>query len=187
MNEKQPVAEPRRGRIRSAWRRLRSNYWRALLIDAALILTVFAAVHAWQTRELPLDEAAPETVLPLLDDAAFRSAIRAGEGGIVYFFAPWCGICRVSISNLDKLVADGRVAWATVIALDYEDPAEVRDFIAKTGVALPVLMGTSRTAGDWSIGAFPTYYVIDAEGQIRSRSVGYSTTIGMLIRNWLAK
>jgi hypothetical protein len=34
--------------------------------------------------------------------------------------------------------------------------------------------------------AFPTYYVIDADGRISSRSVGYSTGFGMLMRNWLA-
>jgi hypothetical protein len=28
--------------------------------------------------------------------------------------------------------------------------------------------------------------VIDADGQISSRSAGYSTGLGMLIRNWMA-
>jgi hypothetical protein len=40
---------------------------------------------------------------------------------------------------------------------------------------------------DWSVRAFPTYYVIDAAGQIQARSVGYSTWLGMLMRAWLAQ
>ena len=46
-------------------------------------------------------------------------AVSEGEAGIVYFFAPWCFYCRTSIGNLDDLVADGNVAWATAVALDY--------------------------------------------------------------------
>jgi hypothetical protein len=50
-----------------------------------------------------------------------------------------------------------------------------------------VLLGDGRTATDWSVRGFPTYYVIDADGQIHSRSVGYSTLAGMWLRNWLAR
>ena len=170
-----------------AWTRFRSNFWLSLAFDAVLIAAVFYAVHSWQTRALPIDEPAPETVLALLDGSGIRSAMNDGEAGIVYFFAPWCFYCRTSIGNLDGLVADGQVSWATTVALDYTGAGEVQEFIDKTGVSLPVLMGNPGTASDWSVRAFPTYYVIDAEGRISSRSVGYSTGFGMLVRNWLAR
>jgi hypothetical protein len=63
----------------------------------------------------------------------------------------------------------------------------VQEFTDRTGILLPVLMGNPGTASDWSVRAFPTYYVIDADGRIRSRSVGYSTKLGMYIRHWLEK
>lgn len=173
--------------LRERWRRFRAQKALSLLIDVALILAVFAAVHAFQTRNLPLDEAAPATVLELLDGAGSYTAVRPGATGIVYFFAPWCVYCKTSIDNLDGLVADGSVAWGTAIALDYGERAEVDEFVQKTGVTLPVLMGHAGTATDWSVRAFPTYYVIDADGRITSRSVGYSTWLGMRLRAWKAK
>lgn len=163
------------------WRRLRANTWSALAFDVSVLVLVFLAVQAWQTRDLPIDEPAPRTVLPLLDGGV-DAAVREGEAGIVYFFAPWCRVCRASIANLDELVTDGRVPWARVVALDYADAEEVRAFIRATGVTLPVLMGDPATAADWSIRGFPTYYVIDAEGRITSRAVGYSTALGMWYR-----
>jgi thiol-disulfide isomerase/thioredoxin len=172
--------------LKNLWRRLRAHFWASLAFDVALIAAVFFAIHAWQTRDLPIDEAAPATALPLLGGAGLQSAIGEGQAGIVYFFAPWCAVCRVSIGNLDDLVADGRVAWATVVALDYADETEVAAFIERTGVSLPVLMGDRGTAVDWSVPGFPTYYVIDAEGRIDSRSVGYSTKLGMWLRAWRA-
>jgi hypothetical protein len=172
--------------IKNGWTRLRSHFWASLAFDVAVLAAAFLAAHAWQTRDLPIDQAAPGTVRPLLDGGGAQSAIRVGEAGIVYFFAPWCRVCRASIGNLDDLVADGHIAWATTVALDYADADEVRAFVNRAGVALPVLMGDGATAADWSIRAFPTYYVIDAEGRIRSRSVGYSTWLGMWFRAWKA-
>jgi thiol-disulfide isomerase/thioredoxin len=176
-----------RFRINAAWRRFRSRFWMSLAFDALLIAAVFFAVHSWQTRNLPVDQPAPETVLALLDGSGIRSAVTPGKAGIVYFFAPWCFYCRMSIGNLDDLVADGDIAWAMVVALDYSNATEVQEFIDKTGVSLPVLMGNPATAADWSVSAFPTYYLIDAQGRISSRSVGYSTKLGMWLRVWRAR
>ena len=174
-------------RLISGWKQFRSHFWGALLFDVVLIAGVFFAVHAWQTRDLPIDESAPETVLALLDGSGISRAISDGDAGIVYFFAPWCFYCRTSIDNLDELVKEGVVAWGSVVALDYADAAEVQEFIDETGVSLPVLMGNPATAADWSVRAFPTYYVIDSNGRISSRSVGYSTKLGMRYRHWRAK
>jgi len=169
-------------RIQSGWQQFRSNFWRSLALDVVLILTVFFAIHSWQTRNLPVDQPAPDTILPLLDGSGMRSALTRGETGIVYFFAPWCFYCRTSIGNLDDLVAGNEAAWGVAVALDYADAGEVRAFVDETGISLPVLMGDASTAGDWSVRAFPTYYVIDASGRISSRSVGYSTQLGMWLR-----
>jgi thiol-disulfide isomerase/thioredoxin len=144
-------------------------------------------VSMWQTRDLPDDEHTPPLELVWLDDMQADSVLVAGEVGVVYFFAPWCFYCRNSIDNLDELVASGKLAWARVVALEYESLDDVRDFIDETGVHLPVLLGSSQTTKDWQIRAFPTYFVIDGEGQIASRSVGYSTKIGLRTRVWMSE
>lgn len=168
------------------WKKLREHKALSLLLDVALIVGVFLAIHAWQTRNLPVNELAPETFLPRLDGSGISTPFQPGEAGVVYFFAPWCTVCKTSIDNLDDLVTDGSIAWGAAIALDYGDDDEVQAFIDQAGVSLPVFMGHSGTASDWSIRAYPTYYVIDAEGRISSRSVGYSTWLGMRVRAWRA-
>jgi thiol-disulfide isomerase/thioredoxin len=172
--------------MKTLWNRLRSRFWLSLAFDAAVLALVLFSVHAWQTRDLPANEPAPATVLPLLGSAEQQAAITPGAVGIVYFFAPWCRVCRVSIGNLDSLVKNGQLAWGTVVALDYADADEVQSFIDRAEVSLPVLLGNPRTAAEWSVRVFPTYYVIDAAGRIHSRSVGYSTWAGMWVRSWFA-
>ncbi len=170
-----------------SWRKFRSHYWLALGFDLFALILLMWGIHAWQTRDLPLGEPAPTTVLNLLTSGDLATAVKHGESGVVYFFAPWCAICKHSIGNLDQQLQDGDLNWATAVALDFGHQSEVLEFVSETGVALPVLLGSNRTAQDWNIQAFPTYFVIDAEGNIASRSVGYSTSIGLRLRNWWAQ
>jgi thiol-disulfide isomerase/thioredoxin len=168
------------GRIRAAWTALRASRWGSLAFDVGVILLVFMAIHSWNTRELPSGASVPVLDLARLDlqrsgEGAKAGALPPGETGVVYFFAPWCFYCRNSIDNLESLVRGGDIAWARAVALDYDNLDEVRSFVAKTGWTQPVLLGNEETAGEWSIRAYPTYFVIGPDGRIESRSVGYST------------
>lgn len=173
------------GRIKSGWKALRGNFWGKLAVDVALLVSVFVLISMWQTRNLPGGEYTPPLELGWLDDMRADSVMVPGETGVIYFFAPWCFYCRKSIDNLDDLVASGKLSWARVVALEYESLEEVREFIRETGIDLPVLLGGPKTSTDWQIRGFPTYFVIDGEGRIASRSVGYSTRIGLQVRAWL--
>ena len=172
-------------RLKSGWKALRGNFWGSLAFDVAILISIFVLISMWQTRNLPDDEHTPPLELSWLDDMRADSVMVSGETGVVYFFAPWCFYCRKSIDNLDELVASGKLSWARVVALEYESLDDVREFIRETGIDLPVLLGGPQTSKDWQIRGFPTYFVIDGDGKIVSRSVGYSTKIGLQIRAWL--
>ena len=172
-------------KLQTAWKALRANYWGSLAFDVTVILMAFALLQAWQTRNLPDDEHTPPLELAWLDDKQADSVMVPGETGVIYFFAPWCFYCKHSIGNLNKLVASGKLSWARTVALDYRNLDEVREFIRETNINLPVLLGNQQTFQDWQIRAFPTYFVINGKGQITSRSVGYSTSIGLQSRVWL--
>ncbi len=172
-------------KLKSGWKALRGHFWGSLAVDAALIITAFVLISMWQTRNLPDDDHTPPLELAWLDDMQADSVMVSGQVGVVYFFAPWCFYCRSSIDNLDELVSNGKLAWARVVALEYENLDDVREFIKETGVHLPVLLGGPKTTSDWKIRGFPTYFVIDGNGQIVSRSVGYSTKIGLQARVWM--
>lgn len=172
-------------RIRSGWKALRGNFWAALAVDVVLLISVFVLISMWQTRNLPDDEHTPLLEAVWLDDMRAESILVSGETGVVYFFAPWCFYCKKSIDNLDDLVSSGQLAWARVVALEYESLDDVREFIKETNVSLPVLLGGPQTSNDWQIRGFPTYFVIDGDGSIVSRSVGYSTKIGLQARVWM--
>lgn len=173
--------------LRAGWRRLRARPVLATVLDVLVLVGIMFAIHAWQTRNLPVDKPAPVRPLMTLADGTIRSPMNTGEVGVVYFFAPWCHVCRASMGNLDDLLADGKVAWASAIALDYENTAAVDDFVDDVGITMPVFLGGMQEIAFWKIRAYPTYFVINANGKIVSSSVGYSTKAGLRFRVWWAR
>ncbi len=163
------------------------RFIRGFLTNAALILAVLAGGHWWQTRNLlPAGSAseAPSFTLLDMDGTPHDLAATKGRKVLLYFMAPWCGVCHQSIDNLQK-IRDGKSSEDLaifVIAQDYQDPVEVREFLAKHTLNIPVLLGTDQTLSDYKISAFPTYYILDREGRIQSQSVGYSTELGIRLR-----
>ena len=110
--------------LRERWQQLRSRFWLSLLFDVLILIAVVLMIHAWQTRNLPIDEPAPKTVLAILDSDEAGSAVSAGEAGIVYFFAPWCFYCRSSIGGIDDCDGTNCLASSNVDIVRNEDAAK---------------------------------------------------------------
>lgn len=136
---------------------------------------------------LAVDEAVPQLHLPEL------SAVTENTGNpvvdihwqkrdktLVYFFAPWCTVCSVSMPGL-SLLPDSD-AQIVVVALDWQSVDEVKLFIEKVGYEGTVLLGTDKIKAAYKIDAYPSYYVVDSEGNVVHRDRGLSTPPGIWFR-----
>ncbi len=156
------------------------------IIELTIATVLFLLFSAWRESDLLSSDGsspAPYFSLPTLaqPDTRFSLAELKGETSVLYFFAPWCTICRVSMPNLETL-AEKQGVRVIAVALDYEHPAEVVRFVEDLGLSMPVLLGDRNTAGNYRISAFPTYYVVNPELKITARSMGYSTELGLKLR-----
>ena len=149
------------------------KYWK----DIALILIVITGITAWQERNLLADNQPAENFeLPILESSDSSLMFTPGKQTLVYFFAPWCSICKLSIGNLAAISDDVN---AVAVALDYTSTSEVSEFIGEQEVQVPVLMGNRLVSSAYKISAFPTYYLIDTDGKIAEKSMGYSSSLGL--------
>ncbi len=167
------------------WRENKYNAW---LMDAVLLTAFIVLLSWWQGRGTlkAAGQPAPDFQLTALDGSKHQLSSYQGRQVLLYFFAPWCGICRLSADNLNDLRAarSEQDLQIMMVALSYDDVAEVEAFVTDLDLQVPVLLGQAKQLADYQIQGFPTYYVVDEAGLLDSRSIGYSTELGMRLRTW---
>lgn len=161
--------------------------WKRRLLEAAVFLALFLAVRAWQRRGVAEGRA------PALEATTVtgESVVVPGEGAtLVHFWATWCGVCDAMDGNVAAVARDARVV---TVAVQSGDAAAIVAALAEDGLAtegrpaFPVVADPSGAlAARWGVSAYPTSFVIDADGEIRSVEVGYTTEVGLRARLALA-
>jgi peroxiredoxin len=159
--------------------------WR-LLLELLVVVAIVAGVQAWRARGLlPADErtAAPPFELHDLEGRTWTAASLAGRTTVLYFFAPWCGVCAASSPQLrwfDRWSGDD--VQIVMVGLDWSNESELAAYAARHELSMPILAGGAQIAADYRIRGYPTYYVIDRSGRIARRSIGYTTAPGLWLR-----
>jgi len=157
---------------------------RRFAIDAALFLLILAAVGAWQTRDLVSSGTpAPDFVLRDLDGVSHRLADLKGRKVLLYFWAPWCGVCKAVAPNVASIAESaGDDVEVLSVALSFKSAEDVARVAREEGIPGTVLLGDGAVREAWSVSAYPTFYVLGADGTIRHSVVGYSTWLGLRAR-----
>lgn len=168
------------------FKKIRENKYNALLMDAVLIVLVLMAFSWWQNKGslAAAGQPAPDFVLSSLDGETYQLSDYRGQQVLVYFFAPWCHICRASAPNLNDLreARKKEDLMIIMIAQSYESIQAIEEFVADLDLKVPVLIGHEQQMQDYQIKGFPSYYVVNEQGKLASRSIGYSTELGMRFR-----
>jgi peroxiredoxin len=174
--------------VRAAWQRARQRRWVRWGMDLALMVVLFMAVMAWQTRHLPgSGTPAPDFQLRTLTGEQVSLAELRGKPTVLVFWAPWCKVCKSessTVSALRNMVGDK--AHVLTVAVSYRSEKDVQRFVRQTKADYPVLLGTPELEDAFGVTAFPTTFVLSSEGRIQESSVGYTTRLGFLWRLWRA-
>jgi peroxiredoxin len=162
---------------------------RSLLLNTGFAAIVFFGLLAFQARNmLPSDsQPAPPLLGMTLGGNVYSLEDAESRPVLVYFFAPWCRICAASAGNLNRLRKwrDEEDIEIIAVALDWGAADEVREYVERHDLNIPVVLGDANVARRWQIQAFPSYYVLDTEHRVIRRDVGYSTQLGLWLRAWL--
>ncbi|MBF0236246.1 MAG: TlpA family protein disulfide reductase [SAR324 cluster bacterium] len=160
-------------------RKSRQHRWISLLMDLLVMAIVVWGFQLWQTRNLLPENGtlpAPDFELTALDGKRYRLSEQKGSQVFLYFFAPWCQVCSLNVSNLADLKQaredEGLIIW--LVALSWDNPNQVQKFAEKHDIRLPILLGNAEVSGNFRIQAFPTWYVINRDGMVLDSVVGYS-------------
>ena len=162
---------------------------RSFLLNAGLMALIFFAALAFQSRNmLAADgQVAPDLQGITLAGEPFKLKDAGARPALVYFFAPWCKICAASAGNLNRLRRwrDTDDIQIVAVALDWAAAQEVRDYVERHDLNVPVVLGDANVAREWQVQAYPSYYVLNSDYQVIRRDIGYSSQLGLWLRAWI--
>jgi thiol-disulfide isomerase/thioredoxin len=119
---------------------------------------------------------APDWELTDLNGKAVKFSDFRGNVLILDFWATWCAPCRIEIPHFVELQKQYGNKGLTVIgvSLDEQGPEVVKKYVKRLGVNYPIVMGNEKVVEAYGgIDAIPTTFVIDRQGRIMSRHMGY--------------
>lgn len=130
---------------------------------------------------------APDFALSDLDGQQYRLSQYQGQVVILDFWATWCGPCRMAMPQVNQTYLDYRDRGLAVFAinLDGRDREQmVREFIGQAGYQFVALQGGMMGIGIdqvYGVTGIPTTFVIDRQGVVRYRHIGYRDDLGKML------
>jgi len=131
-------------------------------------------------RKSMLNEKAPVFALIDLDGKKIDLAELKGKVVIVDFWATWCGPCKASFPGMQKMVSkykeDPNVKFVFIDTWERGDekPKNASDFIVSNKYTFHVLMDNDdKVVAEFKVEGIPTKFVIDKNGIIRFKAIGF--------------
>ena len=119
---------------------------------------------------------APNFRLATMDGGEVELNELRGKVVLVDFWATWCGPCRMEIPHLTELYDryQDKGFELVGISLDQQGPAVVKPFIEEFKINYPIVMGDEDIANQYGgVRSIPTAFLIDREGNVVKKYVGY--------------
>jgi peroxiredoxin len=130
-------------------------------------------------RKAKAPASAPDFSLKSLQGQEINLVSLRGKVVLLDFWATWCSPCRQSSPHLVDLYRRHREKGFEVIGIcvDKGDAEVVRRFAKAMDVPYPILIAPEEVTRDYGVTALPTTVLIDPEGKIQEKVIGFNAKI----------
>ena len=161
--------------------------WRLWALEAVIFVALFAAFQAWQLRNTQSGPA-PHFAGKLIDGQPFDLTAwrqqHPGKALLIYFWADWCGVCKVTSGTISNINADRPII---TVAMQSGPTEKVAETLRQREYAWPTIADPSAEIfRQYGFQGVPAFVIVGPDGNISSTSIGYTSEIGLRLRLWWA-
>ncbi len=163
---------------------MRLKKWSKELIVLAIILFVaFTVMDLWRKPQ-SLAPALLESQTLANGETVSLAELSAEKPILVYFWATWCGVCKITSPTVSDLSKSG-VPVISIAIRSGETPRLLAG-MGKKELEFPVINDINgQLANIVGVSATPTFMIID-KGELVSFTTGWTSFLGLKTRLWLA-
>jgi thiol-disulfide isomerase/thioredoxin len=161
-------------------RRKKLGIWTAEIL---FFLLVYLAIRAWVQQDMA-EGPAPVLEAELLDGSRISLEQYEGKPVLVYFWASWCGICKLEQGAINSVQKD----WPVItVAMQSGNASDIELYLNEHQLDWTVIPDPDGSlAQRYGVRGVPSSFILNKEGVIRFQEAGYTTTLGLRARLWAA-
>ena len=165
-------------------RKFKTIFLILFLITVSILFSPLHTNHAEGFSPWPVDgitgKNAPDFTLKDISGKDIRLSSFKGSPVLLNFWATWCPYCRKERAELDSLYKEFRDSGLIIISVATDKSVQtVKRFIEKSPADYIVLTDKDgETASTYNVSGLPTSFLIDRDGKIRNKFVGFREWTG---------
>ncbi len=149
-----------------------------------LTVLVISNVLSYLRKPELVDTQLPKINERLINGEVFSTLEPTGRPLLVHFWATWCPVCQAESDNIQRLSDHYDVV---TIAVKSGNNAALTSYMDEHSFDYRVINDANgKWAEAFDVTAYPTTFVYDSSGEICFSEVGYTSTLGLLVRMWWA-
>lgn len=157
------------------------KYVKEIIVFIVAIAISANIISFYRSNDLNKEALSISTV-SLLNNTLYK--VPKNKPILIHFWATWCPICKAEAQNIERISKSFNVL---TIAIKSGSDEEIREYLRSRDLTFKVVNDSDgQITQRYGVSVFPTTIIYDKEGSEVFSEVGYTTTIGLWLRMWIA-